>query len=130
MAKEKVAIQIAGIKTVLLSGSPENLVRMANSINSAVNSKLKYVGDREDIALMLVALEQAESLRRNAELIRNQQETVFELATRNSQLIGNEDELGPTKDVENTLIAENKRLSLRIDELLDEIEALKTQSSL
>ncbi len=125
MAKEKVTVSIAGIKANLLSGDAETVKRMASALDASVNRKLKYVGDHPDVALLVVAMEQSESLRKNADLIHNQQEQIFALTTRISAMTESAEEIPPIESTENAIMAENKRLLRRIDELCDELEQLK-----
>ena len=125
MPKEKITVSIAGIKANLLSGDAEAVKRMANTIDASVRRKMQYVGDHPDIALLVVAMEQAENLRKNAELIYNQQEQIFTLTAKLGSLLGEADESAPIVETENALMAENRRLNRRVEELSDEIDQLK-----
>ncbi len=126
MAKEKITVSIAGIKANLLSGDTEAVKRMANSIDASVQKKMRYVGDHPDVALLVVAMEQAENLRKNAELIHNQQEQIFALTSRLCAVLDDSNESAPIQETENALMAENRRLNRRVDELSDEIDRLKS----
>ncbi len=125
MAKEKITVSIAGIKANLISGDTEAVKRMASSIDASVQKKLKFVGDHPDVALLVVAMEQAENLRKNAELIHNQQEQIFTLTSRLGSILGESAEAGPLEETENAIMAENRRLTRRVEELSDEIDRLK-----
>lgn len=125
MPREKVTLNIAGIKAALLTADAQSLLRMASSIDADAQRKLKYVGGRADAALLLVALEQAESLKRNASVIHSQQERIFELSVRNASLLGHADECAPLEETENVLMAENRALRKEIAMLTDELAKLK-----
>ena len=129
MPKEKVTLNAAGIKAVMLTADARSLLQAASSIDADAQRKLKYVGGRADAALLLVALEQAESLKRNASLIYDQQKRIFELSVRNASLLGHADECAPIAETENTLLAENRELRRKIEALTDELAKLKYPSS-
>ncbi len=128
VAKEKITVSVAGIKANLLSADTEAVKRMANSIDASVQKKMKYVGAHPDTALLVVAMEQAENLRKNAELIHNQQEQIFALTSRLGAILDDSNEAAPIQEAENALMAENRRLNRRVDELSDEIDRLKNSS--
>lgn len=128
MPREKVTLDIAGIKAVMLTADAQSLIRMASSIDADAQRKLKYVGGRADAALLLVALEQAESLKKNVSLIYSQQKRIFELSARNASLLGHADECAPIEETENTLLAENQALRREIKALTDELARLKYPS--
>lgn len=125
MAREKVSVSVAGIKITLNTPNKEAVVRMANTLDATVQRKLPYTANRSDVALLMVAMEQAESLKRNASLIHRQQEQIFALTTRNAALLGEAEESAPLKETENIILSENMRLIKKNEELADEIERLK-----
>ncbi len=125
MAKEKITVSVAGIKAGLISADPEGVKRMANGIDASVQNKMKYVGNHPDVALLVVTMEQADSLRKNAELIHNQQEQIFSLTSKLSSVIGDSNEAAPVEETENAIMAENRRLARKVEELSNEIARLK-----
>ncbi len=125
MAKEKITVSVAGIKANLISGDAEAVKRMASGIDASVQKKMKYVGDHPDVALLVVSMEQADSLRKNAELIHNQQEQIFALTSKLGSILGESEESAPIQETENALMAENRRLTRKVEELSDEINRLK-----
>ncbi len=126
MSREKVTVTVAGIKMTLSTADKETVVRMANTLDATVQRKLPYASGRPDVALLMVAMEQSDNLKRNAELIHRQQEQIFALTTRNSALLGEAAESAPIKETENIIFAENLRLIRKNEELADEIERLKS----
>lgn len=125
MAREKITVTVAGIKMTLSTADKETVIRMANTLDATVQRKMPYSGNRPEIALLMVAMEQADSLKRNASLIHRQQEQIFALTTRNAALLGEAAESAPIKETENVIFAENLRLIKKTEELADEIERLK-----
>lgn len=125
MTKEKISVTVAGIKMTLSTADKDTVTRMANTIDAMVQRKLPRAQNRPDVALLLLAMEQADSLKRNAALIHRQQEQIFALTTRNAALLGEAAESGPIEETENIILAENLRLIKKNDELADEIERLK-----
>ena len=107
MTKEKISVTVAGIKMTLSTADKDTVTRMANTIDAMVQRKLPRAQNRPDVALLLLAMEQADSLKRNA------------------ALLGEAAESGPIEETENIILAENLRLIKKNDELADEIERLK-----
>lgn len=125
MAREKITVTVAGIKMTLSTADAETVVRMANTLDASVQRKMSYAGNRPDVALLMVAMEQSENLKRNASLIHRQQEQIFALTTRNAALLGEAAESAPLEETESIIFAENLRLIKKNEELADEIERLK-----
>jgi len=125
MAREKITVTVAGIKMTLSTADKETVIRMANTLDATVQRKMPYAGNRPEIALLMVAMEQSDSLKRNAALIHRQQEQIFALTTRNAALLGEAAESAPIEETENVILAENLRLIKKNEELADEIERLK-----
>lgn len=125
MTKEKITVTVAGIKMTLSTSDAETVTRMANTLDAAVQRKMTYAGNRPNVALLMVAMEQSENLKRNASLIHRQQEQIFSLTTRNAALLGEAAESAPVKETESVIFAENLRLIKKTEELADEIERLK-----
>ncbi len=125
MAKEKINVTVAGIKMTLSTADKETVTRMANTLDASVQRKMPHAGGRPDVALLLLAMEQADSLKRNAALIHRQQEQIFALTTRNAALLGEAAESAPIEETESVILAENLRLIRKNEELADEIERLK-----
>lgn len=124
MPKEKITVSIAGIKMNLLTSSGDEVTRMANSLDTTVRRRMKKVGGRVELALLMVVMEQTEALKKNIALIHAQQEQIFALTNKNSALLGEAPESAPIEHTENALMLENERLRRRIDELTDEITVL------
>lgn len=125
MAREKINVTVAGIKMTLSTVDKDTVTRMANTLDATVQRKLPYAGNRPDVALLMLAMEQADNLKRNAALIHRQQEQIFALTTRNAALLGESAESAPIKETESVIYAENMRLIKKNEELADEIERLK-----
>lgn len=125
MAREKITVTVAGIKMTLSTADKETVIRMANTLDATVQRKMPYAGNRPEIALLMVAMEQADSLKRNAALIHRQQEQIFALTTHNAALLGEAAESAPIKETESVILTENLRLIKKNEELADEIERLK-----
>ncbi len=125
MQKEKIAVSIAGIKMNLITSNPEEVSRMASSLDTAVRRKMQKVGGKVEHALLMLVMEQTESLKKNVTLIHGQQEQIFTLTNKNSSLLGEAPESAPIMETENALMVENTRLARKIDELSDEITALR-----
>ncbi len=125
MAREKINVTVAGIKMTLSTADKETVTRMANTLDASVQRKMPQAGGRPDVALLLLAMEQADSLKRNAALIHRQQEQIFALTTRNAALLGEAAESAPIEETESVILAENLRLIRKNEELADEIERLK-----
>ncbi len=125
MAKEKITVSIADIKMNLLTSSSEEVKRMAASLDTEVRKNMHNVGGRVDLALLITVMEQAESLKKNAELIHNQQQQIFALTNKNSALLGEAPESAPIEQTENAILLENYRLQKKIEALSDEINRLK-----
>jgi len=125
MAREKINVTVAGIKMTLSTADKETVTRMANTLDASVQRKMPQAGGRPDVALLLLAMEQADSLKRNAALIHRQQEQIFALTTRNAALLGEAAESAPIEETESVIFAENLRLIRKNEELADEIERLK-----
>lgn len=124
MSREKITVNIADIKMNLITSSGDEVARMASSLDTVIRRRMKKVGDR-DTALLMLVMEQAETLKKNAALIHAQQEQIFALTNKNSALLGEAPESAPIAAAENALLAENERLRRRNDELSDEIVALR-----
>ena len=125
MAKEKITVTIAGIRMTLSTSDPEAVRRMASSIDATVQRKMRYAGNRTDVALLMTVMEQSESLKKNAALIHSQQEQIFALTQKNSALLGESAESAPIEFAENAVMMENARLARQNEELMDEITRLK-----
>ena len=125
MAKEKITVSIADIKMNLLTSSSDEVRRMAASLDTEVRKNMKHVGGRVDLALLITVMEQAESLKKNVELIHNQQQQIFALTNKNSALLGEAPESAPIEQTENAILLENYRLQKKIEALSDEINRLK-----
>ena len=126
MPKEKITVSIAGIKMNLLTSSGDEVVRMANSLDTTVRRKMKRVGGRVELALLMVVMEQTEALKKNVALIHAQQEQIFALTTHNAAILGEAAESAPIEETESVILAENMRLIKKNEELADEIDRLKT----
>lgn len=125
MAKEKITVNIAGIKMNLITANPQEVTRMASSLDTTVRKKMQRVGGRLDHALLMLVMEQTEALKKNTALIHSQQEQIFALANKNSALLGEAPESAPVDKTENAIWLENERLKARIDELTDQITQLR-----
>jgi len=125
VAKEKITVSIADIKMNLLTSSSDEVRRMAASLDTEVRKNMHHVGGRVDLALLITVMEQAESLKKNAELIHNQQQQIFALTNKNSALLGEAPESAPIEQTENAILLENYRLQKKIEALSDEINRLK-----
>jgi hypothetical protein len=125
MAKEKITVNIAGIKMNLITANPGEVTRMASSLDTPVRKKMQRVGGRLDHALLMLVMEQTEALKKNTALIHSQQEQIFALANKNSALLGEAPESAPVDKAENAIWLENERLKAKIDELTDEITRLR-----
>ncbi len=125
MAKEKITVTVAGIRMTLSTSDSEAVKRMASSIDANIQRKLRYAGNRTDVALLMMVMEQSESLKKNAALIHSQQEQIFSLTQKNSALLGESPESAPIEFAENAIMIENARLIRQNEELMDEITRLK-----
>lgn len=125
MPREKITVNIAGIKMNLITSSGEEVSRMASSLDTVVRRRMKKVGDKVEVAMLMLVMEQAETLKKNAALIHSQQEQIFALTNKNSALLGEAPESAPIEAAENALLAENERLRRRNEELCDEIASLR-----
>lgn len=126
MSREKITVNIADIKMNLITSSGDEVARMASSLDAVIRRRMKKVGDR-DTALLMLVMEQAETLKKNAALIHAQQEQIFALTNKNSALLGEAPDSAPIAAAENAILAENERLRRRNDELSDEIVALRKE---
>ena len=125
MPREKITVNIAGIKMNLITSSGDEVARMASSLDTVVRRRMKKVGDKVETALLMLVMEQAETLKKNASLIHSQQEQIFALTNKNSALLGEAPDSAPITVTENASLAENERLRRRNEELLDEISVLR-----
>ena len=125
MPREKITVNIAGIKLNLITSSGDEVARMASSLDTVVRRRMKKVGDKVEMALLMLVMEQAETLKKNASLIHSQQEQIFALTNKNSALLGEAPESAPIIITENAILTENERLRRRNEELLDEISVLR-----
>jgi hypothetical protein len=125
MPREKITVNIAGIKMNLITSSGDEVARMASSLDTVVRRRMKKVGDKVEMALLMLVMEQAETLKKNASLIHSQQEQIFALTNKNSALLGEAPESAPIIITENAILTENERLRRRNEELLDEISVLR-----
>ena len=125
MAKEKITVTVAGIRMTLSTSDSEAVKRMASSIDATVQRKMRYTGNRTDVALLMTVMEQSESLKKNAARIHSQQEQIFALTQKNSSLLGEAAESAPIELAENAIMIENARLIRQNEELMDEITRLK-----
>ena len=122
MPREKITVNIAGIKMNLITSSGDEV---ASSLDTVVRRRMKKVGDKVETALLMLVMEQAETLKKNASLIHSQQEQIFALTNKNSALLGEAPDSAPITVTENAILAENERLRRRNEELLDEISVLR-----
>lgn len=129
MAKEKITVSIAGIKMNLITSNTEEVKRMASSLDATVRRRMKRVGDKLELALLMLVMEQTEALKKNTALIHSQQEQIFALTNKNSALLGEAPESAPIVEAENAIMLENQRLCKRIDELTDELSQLRAQNA-
>ena len=129
MAKEKITVSIAGIKMNLITSNSDEVIRMANSLDATVSRRMARVGGKVELALLMLVMEQSEALKKNVSLIHSQQEQIFALTNKNSALQGEAPESAPIIEAENALMLENQRLRRRIDELTDELAAVKAELS-
>ena len=113
MAKEKINVTVAGIKMTLSTADKETVTRMANTLDASVQRKLPYAAGRPDVALLMLAMEQADSLKRNADLIHRQQEQIFALTTHNAAILGEAAESAPIEETESVILAKTSVLSER-----------------
>lgn len=125
MARETIHVTVAGIKLTLSTADKDTVTRMANTLDASVQRKMAAAKNRPDVALLMLAMEQADNLKRNAALIHRQQEQIFALTTRNAALLGESAESAPIAETESVIYAENMRLIRKNEELADEIERLK-----
>ncbi len=130
MQKKKITVSIAGIKMNLITANVDEVSRMASSLDTAVRRKMQKTGGKLEYALLMLAMEQAESLKKNVTLIHSQQEQIFSLMNKNSSLSGEAPESAPIIETENALMLENERLRKRLDELTDEIADLRKEIDL
>ena len=124
MAKETLIVNIAGIKAKLFTSNPDEILRMASSLDTTIRRYTEKAGGAQDRAMLMLILQQTEQLKKNADLIHSQQEQIFSLVSKNCALLGEAPESAPIVEAENALLAENERLRRRIDELTDEVAAL------
>lgn len=126
MQREKIVVNVAGIKMNLITSNPQEVTRMASSLDTTVRKKMQRVGGRLEHALLMLVMEQTEALKKNATLIHSQQEQIFNLTNKNSALLGEAPESAPIENTENAILLENERLLRKIDELTDQITYLKS----
>ena len=126
MPREKITVNIAGIKMNLITSSGDEVSRMASSLDTVVRRRMKKVGDKVEVAMLMLVMEQAETLKKNAALIHSQQEQIFALTTHNAAILGEAAESAPIEETESVILAENMRLIKKNEELADEIDRLKT----
>ena len=126
MPREKITVDIAGVKLNLITSSGKEVMRMANSLEASVRKKMKKTSVMPEAALVLLLLEQTETLKKNTALIHSQQQQIFALTEKNSALLGEMPECGPIKKAENALMSENAKLREEIDRLCDEITRLRS----
>ena len=127
MPREKITVNIAGIKMNLITSSGEEVARMASSLDTVVRRRMKKVGDKVETALLMLVMEQAETLKKNSSLIHSQQEQIFALTNKNSALLGEAPDSAPIAETENAILAENERLRRKNEELCDEISLLRAK---
>ena len=124
MAKEKLIVNIAGVKMKLFTSNSDEVMRMASSLDTTIRKRMEQTGGMLDLAMLSLILEQAESLKKNAALIHSQQEQIFSLVSKNGALLGEAPESAPLAEMESAVMLENQKLHRRIDELTDDITAL------
>lgn len=124
MAKEKLIVNIAGVKMKLFTSNSDEVMRMASSLDTTIRKRMEQTGGMLDLAMLSLILEQAESLKKNAALIHSQQEQIFSLVSKNGALLGEAPESAPLAEMESAVMLENQKLRRRIDELTDDITAL------
>ena len=79
MPREKITVDIAGVKLNLITSSGKEVMRMANSLEASVRKKMKKTSVMPEAALVLLLLEQTETLKKNTALIHSQQQQIFAL---------------------------------------------------
>ncbi len=125
MAKEKITVSIASIRMNLITSNVTEVTRMAHSLDTTVRRKMQKTGGKLEHALLMLVMEQTEALKKNAALVRSQQEQIFALTNKNSALLGEAPDSAPIIKTENALMQENARLMRRVEELTDEIALLR-----
>lgn len=125
MAREKITVTLAGVKMNLITADKDSVIRMVTSLDESVRKIMGKTSCSPENALVMLAMEQSESLKKNADLIRGQQIQIYSLLQRNAALSGEADEAAPLEDTENFLLSENERLRAKNNELLDQIASLR-----
>lgn len=128
MPRERVTVEIAGVKMKLLTADPAAVSRMAASLNSRISQFIKRTGCSEGEALVMLVMEQADGQQKTAELVHSQQEQIFRLLSQNSALMGGEAESAPREIAENALLRENAALQRKNQALLNELADIKRRT--
>ena len=121
MPKEKITVDIAGVKLNLITSSGREVMRMANSLDASVRRKMKKTSGMSDVALVLLLLEQTEALKKNTALIHSQQEQIFSLYGEKQRSSRRDAGMRSDKKSRKTPCwRENEKLREEIDRLCDE----------
>ena len=128
MAKERITVSIADLKMNLVTADPDVVRKMAASLDSRITRLSKRARCSKNEALAMLIMEQADGQKRSSEMIRAQQEQIFDLLQKNAALSGGEMNAELYEPLENAFIAENAALRRKIDELVDELAELKNAS--
>ena len=125
MAKEKISVNIADVRMNLVTSAPDEVRRMAASLDARISRLSKRARCTKNEALVMLIMEQADSQKRSAELIHSQQEQIFTLLQKNAALLGHAEESALFVAPENALMRENAKLQQKNRELLDELLELR-----
>ena len=121
----KVTIKIADLKMKLMTAEPEAVLKMAASLDARISKLAQHARCPKENALVMLIMEQAEGQKRSADLIRGQQEQIFELLKKNAALSGGEIDEEIYGALHENLMDENEALRRKIDELIDELTDIK-----
>ena len=123
----RVTVEIADLKMKLMTAEPEAVLKMAASLDARITKLAQHARCPKENALVMLIMEQAEGQKRSAELIRGQQEQIFELLKKNAALSGGEFDGEIYGALQENLLDENEALMRKIDELVEELAELKAQ---
>ena len=126
MAKEQITVSIADINITLKTSSSDEVRRMAAALDAEIRKNKQQLGGNTELALLMTVMMQAENLKKNVELIHNQQDQIFALTNKISAILGEAPESAPISQTENAIKLENNRLHQKIEELSDEVYRLRT----
>ena len=121
----KVTIKIADLKMKLMTAEPEAVLKMAASLDARISKLAQHARCPKENALVMLIMEQAEGQKRSADLIRGQQEQIFELLKKNAALSGGEIDEEIYGAMHENLMDENEALRRKIEELVEELAAIK-----